>query len=109
MEPEPQLSPFFDDKPLAEPLRQEPEMDNSALRGKRDKAPPPFLPFGPKKWSYVDWALGNQSCTPPHSPSAGFRRAGGGAGGEGGAQWRTYTHARVGALFTMVTQERIIV
>ena len=31
--PEPQLSPFFDDKPLAEPLRQEPEMDNSALRG----------------------------------------------------------------------------
>ena len=33
VEPEPQLSPFFDDKPLAEPLRQEPEMDNSALRG----------------------------------------------------------------------------
>ena len=65
-----------------------------------------------RRWTtqhYVDWALGNQSCTPPHSPSAGFRRAGGGAGGEGGAQWRTYTHARVGALFTMVTQERIIV
>ena len=48
-----------------------------------------------RRWTtqhYVDWALGNQSCTPPHSSPLPIRRIPQGGRGRGGRRGRTMAH-----------------